>query len=217
MRILLTIFLILFLCSCTNFNSSNIAPGYKDAFISVTNYFIGIEDNLTPDLINEIPYASAVLKIGRGPRGLIILESIESSRYNWVSADGIIITTNQYGKIISTEGLINNLKYIESSYEDFRDLDLKAEYTSYYTYSLPTLNLLPINTAFNIYEEERVDLLRGSKNLTQIDEIIYSPILGWKSVNSYWIDEEGFGWKSKQYISPKLPPFYLEITKKPAI
>ena len=30
------------------------------------------------------------------------------------------------------------------------------------------------------------------------------------------IDEYGFTWKSEQFISPKLPKIYIEVTKKPS-
>ena len=41
--------------------------------------------------------------------------------------------------------------------------------------------------------------------------------LGWEVENSYWVDDKGFVWKSEQFISPKLPSFSVEITKKPYV
>ena len=33
--------------------------------------------NIKPEVIKNIPYASMLLRIGKGPQGLMILESIE--------------------------------------------------------------------------------------------------------------------------------------------
>ena len=38
----------------------------------------------------------------------------------------------------------------------------------------------------------------------------------WKVINRYWIDSEGYIWKSEQNISPKLPIIRIEVTKKPS-
>jgi hypothetical protein len=52
--------------------------------------------------------------------------------------------------------------------------------------------------------------------LLLIEEELISRYLGWKIKNKYWIDDEGFVWKSIQTISPKIPPIEILITKKPS-
>ena len=42
-----------------------------------------------------------LLKIGKGPNGLMILESLNDDDYTWVSADGVYLVINN-GKIIKT-------------------------------------------------------------------------------------------------------------------
>ena len=49
-----------------------------------------------------------LLKIGKGSSGLIILESMNSNSYIWVSKDNVYIET-KHGRIVQTEGLFNNL------------------------------------------------------------------------------------------------------------
>ena len=48
------------------------------------------------------------MKIGKGPKGLIILENINSEQLTWVSADGVFLVTRN-GRITKTAGLNNNL------------------------------------------------------------------------------------------------------------
>ena len=208
--------LTIFITSCANFDTNNIAPGYRDAFSTVKDYLFGSESNLTPELIKNIPYASATLQIGRGPRGLIILESIVGDEYYWISADGIIIVLDEYGKIIKTKGLINNLDILDSSVKDMNNVDYNSVYINYFSFSPPALNLLPVNSSYKVFELKEYKLLTESKNLKKVEENLFSNEIGWKRKNEYYIDSQGFIWKSKQHISPKLPAFEIEITKKPA-
>ena len=66
---------------------------------------------ITRELVNNIPYASLTLKIGKGPKGLLILESLKNEKSYWVSADSIYLVIKD-GRIIRTEGLENDLKAI---------------------------------------------------------------------------------------------------------
>ena len=58
--------------------------------------------------------------------------------------------------------------------------------------------------------------MNGKKNLKLVEEEIINIQLGWKVLNRYWLDENGFIWKSDQFISPRLPKFEIEVTKKPS-
>ena len=98
-----------FLISCSSLKTNNIAPGYIDSYKAIKNALFGFEDsNISPELISNIPYASLLLRIGKGPTGLVILESIDGERLTWVSADGVYLVTER-GRIIATRGLPNNL------------------------------------------------------------------------------------------------------------
>ena len=63
--------------------------------------------------------------------------------------------------------------------------------------------------------KEEVDLFTQRKLLSKFEEIIENEYLGWKRKNIFWLDENGFVWKSVQNISPKLPQFEIIVTKKP--
>ena len=47
-----------------------------------------------------------------------------------------------------------------------------------------------------------------------IEERITNSFIGWSEVNKFWVDDNNFVWKSEQFISPKLPRFSIEVTKK---
>tara|TARA_B100000212_G_scaffold312562_1_gene264907 strand:+ start:138 stop:791 length:654 start_codon:yes stop_codon:yes gene_type:complete len=216
MNKLIILSLTLLISSCANLDTNNIAPGYRDAYSTVKEYLFGSENNLTPELIDNIPYASATLQIGRGPKGLIILESIIGEEYFWISADGIIIVLDEFGKIKKTKGLINNLDNLDSSVKNMNKLVNNSTYINYFSFSPPKLNLLPVRSSFRVYQSKEYKLLKGNKYLKKVEENLFSKDIRWKRKNEYYIDKNGFIWKSKQYISPKLPAFEIEITKKPA-
>ena len=49
-----------------------------------------------------------------------------------------------------------------------------------------------------------------------LEETISNKQIRWEKKNLFWIDpSDHYVWKSIQHISPKLPPFILQVTKRP--
>jgi len=221
LKIFPSLFIGLLSYSCATFETQNIAPGYIEAYKSLKNYFIGYDEGLiTKELISNIPYASSTLRIGRGSLGLTILESIDVNGATWVSSDGVYLVLDQSGKIVKTRGLLNNLIGLESVEFQVKDLISSSSKIfssiSYYSYDQPKLNLLPVTSKYTLLPKETVNLLNQTLELNVVTEEIVNEYLGWKETNKYWMDDSGFVWKSSQSPSPKLPTFYIEVTKKPA-
>ena len=209
---------LLLLSSCASFNTANVAPGYTEAFTTIKNAIVGYEsDFITPELIQNIPYASSTLKIGKGPKGLLILESIQGKRFTWVSADGIFMIIED-GKIIQTSGLEHNLTKIERSRKSLRYLlrNQVSSYKNYYSFDNPALNNLELTVTYKSLGKTNTKLINNELNLLLIEEEIFNHQIGWNVKNRYWIDENDLVWKSEQSISPKLPLFRIEVTKKPS-
>ncbi len=210
----LIISLILF-GSCASIDTNKVAPGYVEAFTAIKNLITGVENAIQPDVIEKIPYASILVKIGKGPEALMILENINNEDYLWVSADGVYLITNN-GKIIQTYGLINNLKEkLSPSLNWEEDIYENKEFISYNSYNPPALNNLKVISKYTYKGKENTELMFSNKNLNLIEEKISSNEIGWSETNFYWVDENNFVWKSIQNISPKLPEIYIEVTKKP--
>ena len=213
------IVLLFFLVSCSSIDTSRIAPGYGEAFKAFKYAFFGYEDEQIPaSIIQNIPYASSLLKIGKGPTGLLILESKNDNIETWISADKVILLIRN-GKIIRSSGLQNNLTNLISPFSSFKELKnspLNYPYKIYLSYDKPSLLNLDIEVNITVKGSEKVQLFNREAELLLIEEEMVNKKIGWKRVNKYWVDEEYFVWKSEQYISPKLPKFYLEVTKKPS-
>lgn len=210
--------ILLFLYGCSIIDTKNIAPGYVEAFKTINSLLFGSNNNLiTAELIDKIPYASSTLKIGKGAPGLIILESLDGEKQTWVSADSVFIVMVD-GRIIKTSGLINNLTRYVSPFRKNVPLSfyVNNDPISYYSYDSPLLVDLKVKSRIEMVGREKVVLINQEKTLMLIEEYIENEYLGWKVTNKFWVDDANFVWKSVQHISPKLPPFYIEVTKKPA-
>ena len=64
---------------------------------------------------------------------------------------------------------------------------------------------------------EDIEILGRVRSLVLVEELITNKEINWTRRNKYWVDPDTFFvWKSIQHISPKLPEFVFEVTKKPA-
>ena len=160
-----------------------------------------------------------MLKIGKGSNGLIILESVSNSKYTWVSKDQVYIVVEE-GRIIKTVGLFNNLTNLIRPDLSFEDLVNKANasknYFFYYSYDKPFLSDLRMSVSLVNKGIEKVEILGKTRNLLLLEETISNEKIRWEKKNLFWIDPlDHYVWKSIQHISPKLPPFTLQVTKRP--
>ena len=211
---------LLLLSGCSHLNVNNIAPGYVQAYQAIKNAVKGYENTLiTSELVNNIPYASSLIAIGKGPSGLMILESKQEGRSVWVTADGVYLVLKK-GKIIETKGLPNNLtNMLLPSYfqkEGLQTINQKDTLTYYYSYDEPELTDLEVKASYQNMGLKKVSILEKDMELTLIHEKISNEYIGWNVLNKYWLDKKGFVWKSQQYISPLVPIIHYEITKKPS-
>jgi hypothetical protein len=220
MKYLNLIVVVNLLISCSVMDLGNLAPGYREAFNSISAIISQDKSNdqITEELIKNIPYASAIISIGKGKDALMILESKNNqSEYTWVSQDGIYLVLRD-GKIVKTAGLENNL--IESISPDINYEKLINEnsmtFLQYFSYDKPLLNNLKVETTITLVREAEMQLFNQSKVFYLIEERIKNQYLNWERVNYYWLDKKFKIQKGQQYISPKLPSFFFEITKKPA-
>ena len=205
----------LILTSCSILDVNRIAPGYAEAYNAIKLNILGYDNKIDPNLISNIPYASMIVKIGKGPNALMILESVNGDVYTWVSADGVYLVIKQ-GRIIRTLGLPNNLSSrFDPNLSWNERINLDKESISYLSFQNPILNNLKVTSTYKAKDYKDIDLIFGEKELRLIEENIESDTIAWYASNNYWLDANNFIWKSTQYVSPKLPPIHFEVTKRP--
>tara|TARA_B100000212_G_C27360439_1_gene527953 strand:- start:854 stop:1510 length:657 start_codon:yes stop_codon:yes gene_type:complete len=217
MKKIIFLFSIFFLISCSSLNNGKIAPGYFQAFDSITNLIFGYDNQIDPQIIEKIPFASIKVRIGNGPEALMILQRVNGDEYTWVSADEVYLVIKN-GKIIKTQGLPNNLFENLTSFAGWNDVDIldkKEKFISYYSFKDPELNNLEVFSQYSNRGKTELQLTFVKKQLLLLNERISAESIGWEKINSYWLDDQKYVWRSVQHISPRLPPIYYEVTKKP--
>ena len=219
MRKLLIFKIIIVLAGCSAL-PPNVAGNFNQTFKAFSALIYGYEDYpINQALIDEIPYATLRMKIGKGPAGLLILESIDQDKYTWVSADNIYITTRG-GRIIRAEGLNNNLVDFVSSEPSFKEL-IDGDYiqSQFRMISLdnPSVFNMKLKVSYKRVGFEEVIILDKKRELILIEETIENSYIRWKYNNKYWVDKNtGYVWQSIQEIAPDIPPIFIQITKKPS-
>jgi len=210
--------LILILNSCSR--QELLSPIFSTSVTSYMSFFSDNDETFNRSVIDNIPYASALLSFDGQKKSLIILQSITDSTNYWVSSDRVIFKEKQ-GRLIGTFGLPNDLYHIDRPEFNFSlILNNKKNYqhVSYYSFRNPELNNLKVESEYKYIEKQIIEILGIKKELILVQEEIYSERINWKATNSYWLEPNThFIWKSIQHISPRLPVINIEITKKPAI
>ena len=198
----------------------NVAGSWRYSFETFKSALFGYEDfPITRELIDNIPYASIRLKIGKGPAGLLILENKERKKNTWLSADQVTIVERE-GKIIRTLGLTNNLTSIRPqsvNYVEFVKNKDNPVYKSFISLDNPEVFELELKVKVLNKGLEEIEIVDKKYSLIHFIEEKENRYLRWKSKDHYWVDpEDGFVWKSIQNIAPNIPPILIEVTKKPA-
>tara|TARA_Y100000590_G_C15558452_1_gene953774 strand:+ start:527 stop:1165 length:639 start_codon:yes stop_codon:yes gene_type:complete len=210
-----------FLNSCSSL-PDNVASNFKLAYNSIQAAVFGFEDYpITRELVDQIPYASMRVKIGKGPAGLLILESKNKKYKKWTSADGVSFIEKN-GQIVKTIGLTNNVTNIRflNDISFSKKIELKNMLNSEYFLSLDNPEVFELKVDLKIENEgiETISILDKELSLIHITEEKENKYIRWKLKDHYWVDpNDGFVWKSIQNIAPNLPPIFIEVTKKPAL
>lgn len=211
---------LLFIISCSSL-PNNVAGNWQNSFQAIKGAIFGYEDYpITRELVENIPYASLRLKIGKGSAGLLILESKQGSINTWISSDEVRIIEKD-GQIIRTLGLLNDLTSIRSTEISLVDLVTKNKiptYKNYISLENPEVFELELNVNIQNLGVEQVHILDKNYSLIHFIKEKENRYIRWKSEDHYWVSQEdGFVWKSIQNIAPNTPPITIEITKKPAV
>jgi len=213
------IFCCFLVISCAQ-NPNLVPSSYTTIFSLISDSLFNDESVINTEVIESIPYASALVNFNKSPKSLIILKSKENNTYTWVSADSKVFFTEN-GRVIGTMGLPNDLYEVIRPNIKFKEIlnkEALLNYVAYYSFKKPTLNNLKVEISLKVIRNQKITIFKEEKNLVLVEERLINKQINWKRTNRFWVDpNDFFVWKSEQNISPKLPMLTLEITKKPAI
>jgi hypothetical protein len=142
-----------------------------------------------------------------GGEAILILARAEHGLLGWYGSGHEIVYTRD-GLVVKTVGLPQNLDDSAFATENpfrtgLQHLDVPLGYTRRMDWSPGYRYGVIMNARLEPKGLEDVQILGTAHSLRRVDEDLSAPGLGIHMSNRYWVDpEDGFIWKSRQYIAP---------------
>lgn len=173
---------------------------------------------LSVQKIEQLPYASAYLKVGKAPQAFVVLAASEQGQQKWVTADKNMIVTD-HARIVKTIGFGEDIAYVGNLKSDPLALGLLNPVTSkQWQTKIVWAQIFRAGYALVSHFEykgmEQVTILEKSHSLARFDETVSVSALNQSYTNSYWVDpKSSMVIKSQQYMGPGLVPVEFTILK----
>ena len=188
---------------------------------SATRLTIGVDVPIKRSAVDNVPYATLGARIGRGPRGMLVLWAKEGSDLTWYSVDNVALVTRA-GRVVRTAGLPENIRATRHLSPDPVALGLHRE-TNLIPWkreidSIPELGYgMVIESAFRQRGAEKITIAEIEFDTIHVVERNVATTLSWTFENHYWVDpEDGFVWKSRQFIARAFGSIEIEILRPAA-
>jgi hypothetical protein len=186
-------------------------------FGTITGYVPGGGAADTRAYAESLPYASMLYWIEGHSRDLVVLGSFDpDDRLTWYTADKQSIST--FGPFITAtadSGIeLRRTDFGPGWSPDVRQLVGKTldRTTIVAQHGVAKAQL---RSSFHAAPTETVKILGTASTLQRIDESVVANGRT-RFLNSYWVDEAGACFKSRQHALPTLQPVNIEILKYPA-
>ncbi|WP_245609104.1 YjbF family lipoprotein [Vibrio rhizosphaerae] len=182
---------------------------------------------ISPDKVEELPYASLYVRMGENPLALMILTWAEPTNspehpanLKWLSANREMLVT-QAGRVIKTVNLKEgNLIHLESANIDPLVLGLQKDTTPHswkykITWSPGYHTHYQALSTFTLEDIENKHLPNGTQALLHVIEQVEIPQIKQQYQNHYWLNpQSGEVIASEQYIFPGSERLTLSLGKR---
>lgn len=197
------------LAACSN------SVAMRTASSAFENSF-GNKSAFDPGYPEQLPYASIAVSIKNMNKALLILGKIEGDDLHWVSADRSVLVT-RHGRLVKTVGLNENLIKTDFPAADFFEnwsADKKSSTAARIVDLTPGNRYgVKIESSLKAMNRETIGIGNKTYQTTRFDEHCVAPLLSWEFTNSYWADDHGTVWRSRQHTTPASPVITIEVTK----
>lgn len=180
--------------------------------------FIGHPDaKFDRQYVDSIPYDSMVLKIGLGPKSLVIHAKSENGNKHWVAADYSLYVT-RHGRLMKTANLpINRVGFHSLMLDPIAAIERGAPWDYDYQYEVDIQPghyiATPINSRFYFIGEEDITILDEVVRTKKYKEVFVSEKLHWQGENFFWFDEQNRLRQTLQFVDPTTPVIFTQMTK----
>ena len=189
--------------------------------VAATRYLtVGLPGpEITREMVDAIPYATVAVRIGRGPRSLLVLWETKGEARTWASADGVALQT-RYGRIVDTAGLPEDISNTVFSQVDplaigIDQLDsFRTPYTRTVDFKSSQKYGVQITSTMRILGRRKIKITAIDFDTILVEEKCRARQINWSYRNRFWLDPvDGFVWKSEQYTARDIPVFVVEVLK----
>ncbi|AZL83737.1 YjbF family lipoprotein [Aliivibrio salmonicida] len=214
----ITLYLLTFGC----FLLTGCSQKIQDVQSTFNEAVFGMSDvELSAEHINELPYASAFVKINDSHNIFMVLALAESNpttgvtQLKWLSSDNVMIVTEN-GRIIKTLALpnynliaLNSVALPKLSQQLTAPQQWQAVYDwmpDYRYHYQASIHALP-------GEKSTLTSLVWTKEVTAIQELVSFSALDLTFTNQYWLDNTGEVVKTRQFIGPNMATIEMTFLK----
>jgi len=185
---------------------------------------ISDESNLTPDLIENTPYSSAVITVNNLPSIFMVLAFAEKNTYNddykltWVASDnGTLVTEN--GRIVSSNGVPGaNLESIHTVRNKIPLIGKEMQWQAFYDWSPGYRYHFSAKVKSTDKGSETVSNEFFTQKTDHWTETVLFDDLGYQFENQYWVVHDNKNTKPRvvksiQYLGPNMHKITMLITR----
>jgi len=182
-------------------------------------FFKGDDLSLTRADVMRIPYASIAVRFEDLPQALLVLGRTDGADLHWISNTREVIVTRR-GRLVKTYGMPDDLKDTRFLTNDpvgepIAALTPDPTCTRMIDIEPRHIDGIVIRSRFENAGSEELTILEAKLPTEIWIESNDAPDLGWSFTNRYWVDaRSGFVWKSRQYLSPRLPPLEMIVYRR---
>lgn len=177
---------------------------------------MGVDDvTVSAEHINQLPYASAYLKIGDNPRVFVVLAYVNGDERAWLTADRVMVIT-RHGRVIKTVGMSNDLALSVPDAADPLSMPMvaSADWHALAEWDQVYLSGYRLESTLVRAGQDTLDLVTREINAVRFEEQVTLRPGGTSWTNVFWRDPvSGQVVKTRQHLGPDLPVIELTILK----
>lgn len=180
--------------------------------------FVGHPDaEFDRQYVESIPYDSLILKIGMGPKSLVVHSKTENGNKHWVAADYTLYVTRE-GRVVKTGNLpINRVGFHSLMLDPIKAIERGAPWDYEYAYEVDiqpgNYIATPVKSRFYYLGEEDITILDEVITTKKYKEVFESEKLYWQGENFFWFDGQNRLRQTLQFVDPTTPEILTQVTR----
>ncbi len=179
------------------------------------------ENPMTRRQIDDSPYASIELRVGKSVLAVLVLEERVGSDLLWRSGDNRILQTRSW-RLVKTANLPTDIAGTEFVSPDplavgLQNVSSGTQAKRIVDFRDPGRYGRVVRSRFDDLGSEPISIVGRTYPTRLMREVNHVEVEDWDYENFYWFDPAtGAVWRSVQHVDRSFPPFRISVLKPPA-